>query len=660
MTTLHRLAEEAGLHRDWQDATGRPERVADETLRNVLSALGFPAGSEDEIEDSRRRLRELGEAIPSLITADVGEPVRLPPALASSGRATLRLENGGSRDLDLADQLRIDEAGYHVLEAGERQITLAVAPRRCFMPADAVPGRKPWGASVQIPSLRDERGEPFGDFGSLARLAAALGRRGADALAVSPVHALFPADSSRFSPYAPSSRLYVHAMLADPTLVDAGSPADDAGELIDWSAAIPARLARLRTAFNNRSDRTRDAVAAFAAAEGEPLELHARYDALFTRFFPGSSGWQGWPAEYQDPRGPAAERFATEHREEVDFYIFLQWLADESLRRAQQSALHSGMRIGLIADLAVGMDSGGSHAWSRPNQLLTGLSVGAPPDLLGPDGQDWGITGFSPYGLVQSGFQDFIATLRTAMRHAGGVRIDHAMSLRRLWLIPHGSSAQEGAYISYPEEDMMRLLALESSRARAIVIGEDLGTVPGGFRETLAERGILGMRVLWFERTQGGGFKPPAQWAPGAAAMTTTHDLPTVAGWWGGGDIDWTWRIGRTTGHADRAAEEANRDEDRERLWQACRDAGVADGDRPSSDNPSPAIDAAIAYVDAAPCDLTIIPLEDLVGEAEQPNLPGTTDQHPNWRRRLAKPVETMFDEPAVARRLETLTEQRR
>ncbi len=503
---------------------------------------------------------------------------------------------------------------------------------------------------MQLPSLRDGRGEAYGDFTTLARFADALGRAGADALAISPVHALFPADAGRYSPYGPSTRLFLNGLLADPG--DGAPPFEAQGDLIDWRRAIPERMARLRLSFDARGEESRAGLEAFRREQGESLELHACFDALHSRF---GGGWRDWPARYRDPGGEAVAAFAAEHRDEVEFFAWLQWLADRGLAAAQRAAKDAGMAVGLIADLAVGMDGGGSHAWSRPDFLLSGLSIGAPPDLLGPDGQDWGLTGFSPAALRRTGFADFIATIRAAMRHAGGVRIDHAMGLRRLWVVPRGFAATEGAYLTYPERDLMRLLALESWRARAIVVGEDLGTVPAGFREAMDARGLIGMRVLWFEREARGGFRRPDRWDRGAAAMTSTHDLATVAGWWSEQDIDWAWALGRTSAFASAAGERTARARDRRRLWRAIGDGGR----QPPARLPKRAVTAAIGHVAASACDLALIPAEDLLGLAEQPNLPGTIDEHPNWRRRLPVPVEQMLEGADVAERIERLNRAR-
>lgn len=667
MTPLHALAGEAGLLIDWEDAARRPQRVSDETLRAVLAALELPADNEAAIADSRRRLaEEQRQACAHFLTGDLGEPVALPGVAA--GRARLILESGEGRDVDLAEGdggavlAGIDEPGYHRLDTGTGEITVAVAPPRCRGVADFAPGRRLWGTAVQLPSLRSDAA--FGDFGALAGFARALAGRGADALAISPVHALFPADPSRFSPYAPSSRQFLNVLFADERAIgeDRAAAADAGGELIAWGRAIPKRMEQLRAVFDRRGEGLAAELDAFAGERGPDLLLHARFDALHAYFHreTGATGWQGWPEEFRDPAGGAVAAFAASHADEVRFYIFLQWLAERSLAGAQRASCEAGMGIGLIADLAVGIDAGGSEGWTRPDELLTGLSIGAPPDLLGPGGQNWGLTTFSPLALRRTGFETFLKTLRAGLRHAGGIRIDHVLGLRRLWAIPEGASARDGCYLSLPQRDLFRLLALESARAEALVIGEDLGTVPPGLRDEMAERGILGMRVLWFERDEQGGFTDPRRWDRSAAAMTGTHDLPTVAGWWRGRDIDWNRRLPGRSGFDSEAEERAARAEERASLWHAFRRSGAAEGGEPAPEDTDPVATAAAAHVGRAACDLAIVPAEDLFGLVEQPNLPGTTDEHPNWRRRLPADAESLLARPAVSDRIERLDEGRR
>ncbi len=655
MSDPRALATAAGLQLEWHDAAGRRQTVSDEALRAILDRLGHPSASATQIAESLAAIAVRTARAPRFLSVDVGDPIQLATPL--SGEAELTLENGTRTSVAIDRGLLkpIEHTGYHRLEIGDDVIDLLVAPRRCYTIADAVPGRKIWAPAVQVPSLRSETAKVFGDFGTLAETARAFGERGADALAISPTHALFPADASRYSPYAPSSRQFLNGLYADASAF-AGTSNDPAPDLIDWQSAIPAKLARLRKTFDQDSQQLGKTLDAYRHVGGDDLERHAEFDALHAHFLAtsGARGWQQWPAAYHDPASPAVRRFVTEHADDVTYYVFLQWLARRDLDAAQKAAKDAGMAVGLIADLAVGMDPGGSHGWSRRSDLLTGLSIGAPPDPLGPDGQSWGITGFDPHALCDTGFAPFIATIRAALAHAGGIRIDHAFGLRRLWIVPEGASAAEGAYLDMPFDDMMRIIAMESQRAKAIVIGEDLGTVPDGFREAMDACHMLGMRVLWFER-DADGFVPLAKWSPDAVAMTGTHDLATIAGWWSGRDIDWTWDLGRKSDAIDEPADRAARADDRAALWSAF-DTGAK---QPSLNDTDPVVDAAIAHVASTPCALAIIPIEDLAGVIEQPNLPGTIDEHPNWRRRLPDMTEALLQRPAVAARIDTLNAAR-
>ncbi|MGH8445573.1 MAG: 4-alpha-glucanotransferase, partial [Solimonas sp.] len=325
---------------------------------------------------------------------------------------------------------------------------------------------------------------------------------------------------------------------------------------------------------------------------------------------------------------------------------------------AQRAARQAGMAIGLIGDLAVGTDSGGSHAWSRQRDMLNKLSVGAPPDLLNALGQSWGLTAFSPRALRRHGYDAFIEMLRANLRHVGGLRIDHVLGLRRLWLVPEGAHAAEGAYLQCPFDDFLRLIALESHRHRAVIVGEDLGTVPEGFRDALYGSGLMGMRVLWFERDHG-LFVEPRRWPAGAMATTATHDLPTVAGWWQGRDIDWRQQLQLFAPGSNAAQEQAERRDERHKLWAAFRHAGVVETDEPPPDQADAAIDAALRFVARTPSELAIVPAEDLAGLVEQPNLPGTTIEHPNWRRRLPADAATLFADPLFKRRLDLIAAER-
>jgi 4-alpha-glucanotransferase len=415
---------------------------------------------------------------------------------------------------------------------------------------------------------------------------------------------------------------------------------------------LPDRWRALRHAFFALGAEERAALDTWAQEQGPALHRHALFDALSLHLH--EQDWRAWPVEFRNPDARGPTQFAAEHGEEIAFHLYAQWLADRSLAAVQAEAKAGGMALGLVADLAVGVDPGGSDAWAMQGSMLSGLTIGAPPDPLGPEGQNWNLGGFSPTGLQQHAFAPWIATLRATLRHAGGVRIDHAFGLARLWVVPAGASAGEGAYLTYPFADMLRIIALESHRAGAVIVGEDLGTRPPGFVEPVAERAILGMRVLWFERSAR-GFCPAGDYPPQAVAMTATHDTATVAGWWTGRDIDWNRRLGRGEGWQH---EETQRMADRSALWSTIDPARGATP-QPANDDPAPVVEAALAHLGSTPSALAIIPLEDLLALEEQPNLPGTIDEHPNWRRRLPGPLVELLAEPATARRLASLIEAR-
>ena len=685
---LRALAEAAGVSVTWHNYAGEPREVAPDALRRVLTALGFPCDTRDDRAESRQRLAPAPgiAGLAPLLTATTGTTIRLPLDGDAPRHALLLSEAGGEQELRLRSTRHgielpaVSEPGYHRLLIGEREIVLAVAPARTTGVRELAGDARPWGLAAQVYGLRRDGDGGIGDAEAVAQFAESAARRGADMLALSPVHALFPAEPHRFGPYSPSSRLFLYPLHAAPALMfepaRIAAAAAQAGvedelarlarlDLIDWPAAAHAKLALLRALFAQFSadDAISDALhadfAQFQADGGALLAAHACFEALQAEQAAHDpahgTDWRNWASDLRDAGSPTVAAFAQAHRREVLFHVFLQWLADRSLKQAQGRARRAGMRIGLIADLAVGMDPTGSHAWSRPEDVLNGLSIGAPPDLFSPNGQQWGITSFSPQALRNRGFAPFLATLRTALRNAGGVRIDHAMGLQRLWIVPEGGSPVDGAYLNYPLADMLRLLALESHRHRAVVVGEDLGTVPEGFRKALDRHGIHGMRVLWFERDDD-GFTAPARWDRGAMAMTSTHDLPTLAGWWQGADIALRAEHGVLGPNQRREDLEAERDTDRVALWRAITQSGAGSGPPPEADG---FVDAALRHVASSACALCLLPLEDVLGQVEQPNLPGTVDEHPNWRRRTPGPAAEMLDAPAPARRLQAVAAAR-
>jgi len=695
-SALETLAERAGFEVEWQDAHKTTQRVPENTLRILLEKLGLPCGNATQIKQSMAAVdaEASGRKLPPLITAEVDRGIALPVSVAKSGaRYRVELESGEIIDGrftspkgETALLAPIAEPGYHTLVINDHRTTLAVAPARCYtiddawrsVNEDAQEAPPLFGIAAQVYGLRRNGDGGIGDFTALASLATKAAKHGSHALAISPMHAMFSAEPNKYSPYSPSSRLFFNIAHVDPAAV-LGAPAaraaiekagvaDELAELerlplIDWPRAMKARIAVLRALFDAFSQDSESAFAkdfaSFVKEGGRPLEDHARFEALQAEQIAqnGEGHWRNWPEALRDPRSDAVAAFAEANRREVDFFLFTQWLAAKGLMHAQHAARDAGMAVGLVADLAVGCDSAGSHAWSYRDEMLTGVSVGAPPDLFNQAGQSWGLTTFSPRAMRMQGFSAFIDMLRCSFAQAGGIRIDHILGLRRLWLVPEGESAKDGAYLRYPIDDLLRLIALESWRHRAIVVGEDLGTVPPGFSERLQEHGLLGIRVLWFERAEEGeGFKPPREWSNGVTATTTTHDLPTVTGWWRGEDIEWRSKIGQTMARDDGrdpvevAMEE--RGEDRAHLWRAFQEAGVAPADVKAPPVDNAPVDEALAFVGMTPAPLVTYPLEDLLGLAEQPNLPGSIDEHPNWRRRLTLPVDELFLDDAFCDRL--------
>lgn len=679
---LHRLAEAAGLSIDWVDADGQDQRVRPEVLRAVLNGLGLAADSDSEIDTSLEKLDAIAGTsnLPPLVTLDQGTALELELYFEPSTPYELTLEDGTRHPgaLDAHARLSaIDTPGYHRLEIAGQHLTLAVAPSACPDVED-IAGPGAWGLTVQLYGLRRPGDGGLGDTLALETLARNAAAHGADALGISPIHAMFTGNSGQYSPYSPSSRLFYNILHSAPEAILGDTPmrlaTESCGlaeelqrlerlELVDWDAVSTTRQRLLRALFDdfvNGGNAQRADFDSFREAGGEALENHCRFEALHAALLDHQGHpqhWRDWPDQYRTPQSPAVERFAQEHAEQISYHAFCQWLIARGLERAQTAAHSAGMKIGLISDLAVGADGGGSQAWSRQDEVLAALSVGAPPDIINRQGQSWGISAFSPWGLKAHGYRAFIEMVRANLAHAGGMRIDHVMGLMRLWVIPAGAGPTEGAYLNYPFDDLLRLLSIEAWRRNAVILGEDLGTVPEGLRDKLAERGLLGMRVLFFERDQHGRFTPPMRWPHTALATSTTHDLPTIHGWWQGHDIDWRIRVGQNQEH-ERAAQLEERERERAGLLRLLREyAPDITGDLT---DPEVLADACGAFLARTPAPLVLFPIEDALCLLEQPNMPGTTDTHPNWRRRYPADSAALLDAPACARRLKILADVRK
>ena len=527
----------------------------------------------------------------------------------------------------------------------------------CHLP-DWLSQAPAWGVFCQLYELRPASRRSdwgIGDLADLADLARVLGAAGADFLGVNPLSALFLGDPSRRSPFSPSDRRFLNPVYIGPDDLPGAAAAKVAapaptGDLIDYAAVISLKLGALRAIFDHipfgRDEWSRDAFDAFAARDGEALERHATFEALSLRMAEQGhgAGWNGWPEAFRDAGSKAVGDFRESDATEIRFHLWLQWVTSVQLEAAAAAAREAGMRIGLYLDLAVGEAPDGGAAWGS-DVIMNGLSIGAPPDMFAAQGQDWGLAAPNPRALAQdpAPFREMIAA---QLRHAGALRIDHAMALRQLFLIPQGEHPSKGAYVRYPTDSLLSVLAEETRRAETLVIGEDLGIVPEGFSEEMQAAGILSYRILWFEQ-QDGVFRPSADWPEIALACLSTHDLPTLEGWWAAEDVALR-REHELVSQKDSAQHQAHRAHERRALLELLRAEGLGDpgwtADGPLPDGLLVALHELLART---PSLLVAVRLADLVGPARPTNLPGTLDAYPNWRPRSPTRVDEIAETPA-------------
>ncbi|TFZ01702.1 malto-oligosyltrehalose synthase [Ramlibacter rhizophilus] len=593
-------------------------------------------------------------------------------------------------------------AGYHQLriEGMPGEALVISAPARCWRPPALEGEGQVWGPAVQLYALRSRRNWGMGDFSDLGALADRAAERGAGILGLNPLHALFPHNPAHASPYSPSSRRFLNALYIDVEAVPGFADCEAAARRVR-SPEFQSRLARLREAplvdypgvaaakfevlellwrdFEARelggaggegAQATSDAGArflAFVQEGGESLYRHALFEALQAHFHqadPGVWGWPVWPPEFRDPAAPAVREFAREQASRVRFHQYLQWLASTQLAQAGQRAQARGMGVGLYLDLAVSVDRAGSDAWSAADCFALDAGVGAPPDDFNAQGQAWGLPPLRPDRLRARGYDVFIETLRSSMRGVGALRIDHVMALMRLFWIPPGLSPREGAYVHYRLDELLAIVALESQRHRCLVIGEDLGTVAEEVRTGLSRIGVLSYRLLYFERAEGGDFKPPAQYPAQALVAVSTHDLPTLSGWWAGHDLRLREQLGLFPTPELMQRQLMDRAQDRVRLLLAVQQAGLLTPSEVAAASGSPVleprvIEAVHAWLAQAPSQVMMVQLEDVLGMSEQANLPGTTDQHPNWRRKLVASLDDLDGNPRWQSLAGRLSQQR-
>lgn len=544
---------------------------------------------------------------------------------------------------------------------------------RCFVP-DWL-GRA-WGVSLQLYGVTSHRNLGIGDFEDAARLAELFGPLGADFIGINPIHALLLAEPTRSSPYYPSSRQFLNPLYiavdriagaerAMSDLTEADVAALREAQLVDYRRVAAVKRGVLERAFEASADE--NAFADFREREGAALDRFATFEALSEWFVSQglSAGWHGWPDPMRDVTSPEVAEFRAASASRIRFHMWLQWIARRQLDDAQARAQAAGMRIGLYLDLAVGVAPDGAAIWCNPGDHAATARIGAPPDLFNHAGQDWGLTPIRPTALKGSGLEPFERDICSAMRSAGAVRIDHAMGLQRLYWIPHGHTATGGGYVRYPFEEMVACVARQSNLHRALVVGEDLGTVAPGFRESMREAGILSYRVLYFERLENGGFIGSKHYPEHAVACLSTHDLPPVGGWWRGRDIATRESLGKyQAGHADAARED--RVCSRHHLLETMRaeqlygeDASAVLSAGPELDIPADLLIALHRFGARTPCKLFAIQLEDLAGAVEHINLPGTVDEHPNWCRRLPLAIEDLLGSELVRRTIDAVRRER-
>ncbi len=653
--TLRRLAQAAGIASGWHDITGRHTEVPPETLRAVLDALEVPRHNAHAARDAMRAL-----ATPPPLPAHAVLVANQPGSLLlgpGDGTVEVMLEDGthlplpgpgepGWHALPDGSMLPVTRLhtpplppGHHRLLRGAERAGLTVAPAHAFQPIE----RPVFGLAAQSYALRRPGDQGIGDYTALAMLAAEARAAGAQLLGISPPHALMPVDRDRASPYQPSDRRFLEPALIDVAALPGVAVAMEAQaalfaalgrrETVDYPAVWAAKRRVLQAAFAARPDGPLDA---FIAQGGQALHRFATFTAIAETY-----AGRPWPAglRHADDTGVAA--FAAAHAAEIRFIQFQQCVADTQLGQAASAG------AGLYRDLAVGSAPDGAEPWSSPEAFLAGFSIGAPPDPLGPQGQVWGLPAPRPAAAPRH----FRQLLAANMRHAAALRIDHVMGLQRLFLVPDGAPGAAGCYLPYPRDAMLAELTLASQRASCLVVGEDLGTVPEGLGEALHRAEILSYRVLWFERDHHDALRPPAQWTRTSAACVSTHDLPTLAGWWEGADI----AERRTLGLAAPEAE-AEREGERAALLAAL-------GHPPGITTASPFSDALAAaihgHVAAGAPLLMLAQAEDLSGETIAVNLPGTDRERPNWRRRLSTPLPGLCDTPRARAILNALAGRR-
>ena len=696
---MRALADRLGIIAEYVDQTGKEKRAtSDRTRVALLVAMGFDASSERVAGDALSELRERDRKrllLPVRVTPDAATPITgtLPRGWPSrvewelevtdeEGKVSRREGRATPQGRELT--LSFDEPpdiGYYTVRltvrgkgrsaSGEQR--LVVVPPRCVTPDALLGGERVIGLTANLYSLRSAGNWGVGDASDLKRLAEWAASIGAVFVGVNPLHALRNRGDA-ISPYGPVSRVFRNALYVDVEAVPELATSEGARRMIDGARG---QLEELRTAHrldyeavmalkrpvlealhatfvaNHRGKDTPRgrAYAEYVATQGEALEDFATWSVIDER--EKGNAWQAWPPEQRDAHGPAVRALRVRERERVDFFRWLQFELDRQLGAAQARAVGLGMPIGLYQDLAIGAAADGSDTWMRPQLFLDGVTIGAPPDPYAAEGQNWGLPAINPHQLAADGYAYWAQLVRAGLRHSGALRIDHVIGLFRQFWIPRGMEGRDGAYVRFPAEDLLGILALESVRAKALVVGEDLGTVPPEVGPALERWGVLSSKVLYFEQTRDGArFKPPSSYPALALTTANTHDMPTLAAFWRELDIDLRAQVGSLA--TKQAVEAARRERAaaREALATTLLDEGLwPAGDEPTSDL---ALRAAVhAFLRRTPSWLVGLSLDDLAGELEPVNLPGVApDTWPSWTRRMTMSLEDIRESTEVQRAL--------
>ncbi len=575
------------------------------------------------------------------------------------------------KDNSLSIQAEVP-TGYHKIilnpdQPGPDVTDLIVVPQTTYKASED----NSWGLMVPLYGLTSERNWGIGDFEDLASLAEKAAAKGADFIGLNPVHALFPDQPDMFSPYSPSSREFLNILHIAPDTIEELCGTDDgraalaaarleaqleatrSSELVDYEATRTLKWPLFETAYRLFSaygdDHPRQqAYSLFSAEKGDTLKSHALYEALATDYGPD---WAAWPTTLHDPASEAVQAFERGNADRIDLFAYLQWVAAEQLQAAHTRARTAGMKTGLYLDLAVGVVPGGAEVWSAPEAFAAGMSLGAPGDAANPDGQKWHLAPLDPVGQQRTGFSLFRNTLAASMRASGMLRIDHILGMNRcFWTPSEGGVA--GGYVSYPLDSMLGVIALESSRHKCRIVGEDLGMVPEGFRQKLRDWGLMGCSLMMFERRLSGDLAPASDYAPDRLASLTNHDFPTMRGWWEGADFEWRAALGIGADTDQLEADRAQREKDKRLLLDHLDTMGLLPAGLSPLEAPKdydPALNTALHAFLACTKSATItVQIEDLLALREQPNVPGTTNEQPNWRRKIPTPIETLFDDQMV------------